>query len=83
MLQRRLTREEIAEIVRLRELGLRFTEISERTGIPEATVRYRLSHARSRPVREPTAEEVERLVAEQSRPENLPAWWWSSDPERD
>lgn len=25
--------------------------------------------------REPTAAEIEALVAEQSRPENLPAWW--------
>jgi hypothetical protein len=25
--------------------------------------------------REPTAEEVEALIAEQLKPENLPAWW--------
>jgi hypothetical protein len=36
---------------------------------------------RYREEREPTAEEVERTVAEQSRPENLPSWW-SVDVER-
>ncbi len=31
------------------------------------------------PTGEPTAEEVERCVAEQSRPENLPTWWWDEN----
>jgi hypothetical protein len=30
---------------------------------------------RYREEREPTAEEVERTVAEQMKPENLPSWW--------
>lgn len=31
----------------------------------------------TRPDREPTMKEIDEMIAEQMRPENLPDWWWT------
>jgi hypothetical protein len=76
---------EDAEAVRLAGAGWRLSDIGAELGRSEAAVSARLKrlgvtvgpgrrHAEA-VHREPTEAELDALIAEQLKPENLPAWW--------